>query len=173
MVPVAVMGFTSIVVEIVMFISFQANFGYVYGKIPLLLASFMAGLVFGSFLARRTKRPGRAELPVVQGAFVPMLLITFKSLAGAGGEAAPFALLLVFGALGGFVFVAANRLILRESFHQGLAYGVDLLASFAGVVLASGLLIPLFGVPAIVMRLAVLNFICFLYLLCLPASSSR
>ena len=171
MVPVAVMGFTSIVVEIVMFISFQANFGYVYGKIPLLLAFFMAGLVLGSFLARRTKRPGRAELPVVQGAFVPMLLITFKSLAGAGGEAAPFALLLVFGALGGFLFVAANRLILRESFHQGLAYGVDLLASFVGVILASGLLIPLFGVPAVVMRLAVLNFLCFLYLLCLPASS--
>jgi len=171
MVPVAVMGFTSIVVELVVFITFQANFGFVYGKIPLLLAFFMAGLVLGSLLARRRKRPGRADLPVVQGAFVLLLFLTQKSLSGAGGEIVPFALLLVFGALGGYLFVAANRLLLRESSHQGLGYGIDLLASFVGVALATSVAIPLWGIPAVLFRLAILNAICFLYVL--ATSSER
>ena len=165
LVPVAVMGFTSIVVEIVVFIAFQAHFGFVYGKIPLLLAVFMAGLVLGSLPARRRKRPGRAGLPAVQGAFVLLLLLTLKSLSGAGGEIVFFALLLGFGVLGGYLFVSANRLLLREISHPGLGYGVDLLASFVGVILASALVIPLFGVPAVILRLAVLNALCFAYLL--------
>lgn len=172
LVPIAVMGLTSIVVELAVFIAFQANFGSVYGKIPLLLALFMAGLVLGALLARRRKRPGRADLPVVQGAFILLLLLTLKCLSGAGGEAVPFVLLLVFGALGGYLFVAANRLLLRQSSHQGLGYGVDLLASFVGVILASALVIPLFGVPAIILRLAILNAICFAYLLATSSSKS-
>jgi spermidine synthase len=165
MLPIAVMGFTSIVVELAVFIAFQANFGYVYGKIPLLLAVFMAGLVLGSFLARRRKRPGRADLPAVQGAYVLLLFITLKILPGAGGEIVPFALLLVFGALGGYLFVSASGLLLHESPHQGLAYGVDLLASFVGVILASAVAIPLWGIPALIIRLLILNALCFLYVL--------
>jgi len=171
LVPIAVMGLTSIVVELVVFIAFQANFGYVYGKIPLLLALYMAGLVLGALLARRRKRPGRADLPIVQGGFVLMLLAAFESLSGVGGEIVPFVLLFVFGILGGYLFVCANRFLLRERPHPGLGYGVDLLASFVGVILASALVIPLFGVPAIILRLAILNAICFAYLL--ATSSAR
>jgi spermidine synthase len=169
-VPLAVMGFTSIVVELAVFIAFQARFGIVYGKIPLLLALFMFGLVLGSLAARRMDRPGRAGLPVVQGAFVLLLLLTLKSLSRAGGEIVPFLLLSGFGVLGGFLFVAANRRLLRETLHPGLGYGVDLLASFAGVILASALLIPLFGIPAVILRLTVLNALCLLYLLLCPSS---
>ncbi len=171
LVPIAVMGLTSIVVELVVFIAFQANFGYVYGKIPLLLALYMAGLVLGALLARRRKRPGRADLPIVQGGFVLMLLAALESLSGVGGEIVPFVLLFVFGILGGYLFVCANRFLLRERPHPGLGYGVDLLASFVGVILASALVIPLFGVPAIILRLAILNAICFAYLL--ATSSAR
>jgi spermidine synthase len=163
--PVAVMGFTSIVVELCLFIAFQANFGIVYGKIPLLLASFMAGLVAGAVLARRKRRPGRLDLAAVEAGFVVLLVLASFGLSGAGGESVPFALLAGFGLLGGYLFVAANRLFLREIPHPGLGYGVDLLASFAGVVLASTLLIPLFGVPALILRLAVLNGLVFLFTL--------
>jgi spermidine synthase len=168
LVPIAVMGLTSIVVEFAVLIAFQANFGYVYGKIPLLLASFMAGLVLGSFLARRNRRRGPAGLLLVQGLLALSLFAALESLSGTGGQGIPYALLFVIGALGGYLFVAANALLLRGSTHRGLAYGVDLLASFAGVVLASGLLIPLFGIPAVVTRLAVLNLLCFLFLLASP-----
>ena len=165
LVPVAVMGFTSIAVEVAVFVAFQANFGVVYGKIPLLLATFMAGLTIGSLAARARKRPPGSELAVIQGAFVLLIVIASRSLSGAGGEAVPFALIFGFGALGGGLFVSANRRLLLERPHPGLGYGVDLLASFAGVVLASGLIIPLFGIPALLLRLALLNAICFLFLL--------
>ena len=165
LVPVAVMGFTSIAVEIAVFIAFQANFGFVYGKIPLLLAVFMAGLTLGGLAARGLKRPKEADLPVVQGSLVCLLLITYKSLSGFGGESVPFALLFGFGALGGYLFVCATRRLLHVNAHTGLGYGIDLLASFAGVILASTLVIPLFGIPALILRLTVLNALCFVYLL--------
>ncbi len=164
-VPVAVMGLTSIVVEFAVLLVFQANFGTVYGKIPLLLASFMAGLVAGSFLARRRRGQGSGDLLASQGLLALALFVISPCQMTAQGEVLAYALLLGLGALSGYLFVAANALILRESAHRGLAYGVDLLASFIGVVLASGLLIPLFGIPAIVGRLVILNFLCFLYLL--------
>ncbi|HPW18059.1 MAG TPA: hypothetical protein PLP83_06725 [Candidatus Aminicenantes bacterium] len=168
LVPVAAMGFTTIVVEVAVLIAFQANFGYVYGKVPLLLGAFMAGLVFGAALGRRRKRPGRADLPFVQAGFVLLLLAAYGALPGAGGEAAPFLLLAGFGLLGGFLFIAANRFFLRETPHLGLGYGVDLIASFAGAALTSALLIPLFGVPALVLRLVVLNALVLLFVLVTP-----
>lgn len=165
LVPVAVMGFTSIAVELAVFIAYQARFGSVYGKIPLLLALFMAGLTAGAVAARSRKKPAASDLLAVQGAFVALLLATFQVLLGFGGQAAMMAMLAGAGALGGYLFVTANRRLVAEVPHPGLAYGVDLLASFAGVILASGLVIPLFGIPALILRLAVLNGICFLYLL--------
>jgi spermidine synthase len=168
LVPVAVMGFTSIAVELAVFIAFQASFGVAYGKIPLLVAMFMAGLTLGSVMGRARKRSSGKDLAVVQAAFILLLLATSRSLSGAGGEAVPFALLFGFGALGGYLFVAANRRLLLETSHLGLGYGIDLLASFSGVVLASGLIIPLYGVPALLWRLAVLNGLGLLFLLAAP-----
>jgi spermidine synthase len=169
-IPLAVMGFTSIVIELVLFLTFQAHFGFVYGRIPLLLASFMAGMVLGALAARARKTSGRAELAAVQGGFVLLLILVLVSLPRAGGEAVPFLLLAAFGVLGGYLFVSANRRILNETKHPGLGYGVDLLASFVGVILASSLIIPLFGVAAVILRLIALNVLCFLFLL-IPSSA--
>jgi len=165
LVPVAVMGFTSIAVELAVIIAYQANFGVVYGKIPLLVGVFMAGLALGALAARARKRPAGTDLAAVQGGFVLLLALTSLSLGGAGGEAVPFGLIFGFGVLGGALFVSASRRLLPEAPHPGLAYGIDQLASFAGVVLASSLIIPLFGIPALLLRLTVLNALCFFFLL--------
>lgn len=168
LIPVAAMGFTTMAVELAVFIAFQARFGFVYGKVPLLLALFMAGLVLGAVAARARKRPGGFDLAAVQGLFVLLLLLTSRILGSAGGEAVPFAVLAGFGVLGGYLFVASSRGLRRETAHPGLAYGVDLLASFVGVVLASALIIPLFGIPALLLRLAIFNGLCFLFLISSP-----
>jgi spermidine synthase len=170
LVPVAVMGFTSMAVELAVFIVIQSRFGFVYGKIPLLLALFMAGLVLGAFAARSRKRPRGSDLIVVQGLFAGLLLLTSIVLPAGTGEPVPFALLFGFGVLSGALFVSASRRLLPETPHPGLGYGVDLLASFAGVILASGLIIPLFGIPALLLRLTLLNAITLIFLL---ASSSH
>ncbi len=171
LVPLAVMGFTSITVELAVFVAFQARFGFVYGKIPLLLALFMAGLAAGSFAAGSRRRSGGLDLAVIQGSFVLLLLLTSRVVSGAGGEPASTAILFGFGILGGYLFVAVNRQLLPEVPHPGLGYGVDLLASFAGVILASTLIIPLFGIPALLLRLTLLNALCFVYLLASPRSA--
>ncbi|HOW85281.1 MAG TPA: methyltransferase [Candidatus Aminicenantes bacterium] len=168
LVPVAVMGFTTMAVELAVFVAFQARFGSVYGKVPLLLALFMAGVVLGAVAARARRRPGGFELAAVQGAFALLLLPTLRIIGGTGGQAGPFAVLFGFGGLGGYLFVASNRRLLVGTPHAGLAYGIDLLASFTGVVLASALIIPLYGIPALILRLAVLNGLSFLYVVFSP-----
>lgn len=168
LVPVAVMGFTTIAVELAVIIAIQARFGFVYGKIPLLLALFMAGLALGAAAARSRKRPGGSELLAVQGGFVLLLLSTSVLLSAAAPQAAIMAVPAAFGLLGGYLFVSASRRLAPRTSHPGLGYGADLLASFAGVILASGLIIPLFGIPELILGLMILNSLCFLYLLANP-----
>jgi len=165
LVPVAVMGFTSMAVELAVLIVIQSRFGSVYGKIPLLLALFMAGLVLGAFAARSRRRPRGSDLAVVQGLFAGLLLLTSLVLPAGTGEPVPFILLFGFGILSGALFVFASRRLIPETPHPGLGYGVDLLASFAGVLLASSLIIPLFGIPALLLRLTLLNALALVFLL--------
>lgn len=165
LIPVAVMGFTSIAVEMALIIAFQANFGFVYGRIPLLVGAFMAGLAAGALAARVRTGRGGIDLAAIQAAFVLLLALTSLSLTGRGGELVPYALIFGFGGLSGALFVSASRRLMAAAPRPGLGYGVDQLASFAGIVMASGLIIPLYGVPALLLRLAVLNALCFLFLL--------
>jgi spermidine synthase len=172
LIPVAVVGFTSILVEMAVLIVFQAFFGYVYGKISLLLSAFMAGLFIGSLAGLRRKRPVEMDLAIAQGAFAALLILNLKMVGSRGPEAFPFLALLAVGALSGYIFVAANRLFLIETPHPGIGYGIDLLGSFLGVVLASSFVIPLLGIPVLLRRLAVLNILGLLFALAIASRPS-
>lgn len=165
LIPVAGMGFTSILVEMAVLVAFQASYGYVYGKVVLLLTAFMTGLAVGSGLGRRRKRASAADLVMVQAGFLLLLVATRAGLGPSIPEAVPYALLLAFGALGGFLFVVANRLLLGATAHLGLGYGVDLLGSFLGVIVASTLVIPLWGIPTLLSRLTALNVLLLAFVL--------
>jgi len=165
LVPVALAGFSSILVEMAVLIAFQAFYGYVYGKISLLLSAFMAGLFAGSLAGRQRKRPATMDLAAVQAGSAGLLVLGLKMTERRGPEILPFLFLLTFGVLAGYLFVAANWLYLRESPHPGTGYGVDLLGSFLSVVLASAFVIPLLGIPKLLGRLAVLNILGFLFVL--------
>jgi len=169
LVPVAFAGFSSILVEIAVLIVFQSSFGYVYGKISLLLCSFMAGLAAGSFAGLRQKGQSPGGLAAVQGALAVVILLVLEMAVSRGSEALPFLALAAVGALSGYLFVAGNRLFLKEVPRPGTGYGIDLLASFAGVILASSFIIPLFGIPLLLGRLAALNILGFLFTLALAA----
>jgi spermidine synthase len=174
LIPVGMSGFTSILVEMAVLIVFQARFGYVYGKISLLLSAFMAGLFLGSLAGLRRRQPSGSDLAAAQGGLVGLLFLT-GGMASRGSEIVSFLVLGGFGALGGYLFVAANRLYLKESEHPGMGYGIDLIGSFLGVILASSIIIPLLGIPLLISRLAVLNILGFLFVLTLartPALAS-
>ena len=166
-------GFSVIGMEIVMILAFQVFCGYVYSKIGMVMAAFMAGLAVGAWAARRLEagRPaGPGRLAAVQAAMAGLALLGWVALAGFesgrpgahGIKAFTFLFLLASGTLGGLQFILANGLYLRLRGVEadralGAGYGVDLLGSAFGAVLVSAVLIPISGIPMTLAIIAGLN----------------
>jgi spermidine synthase len=161
--PVSAMGFTTILVEMSVLIIFQSSHGSVYGKISLLLAAFMSGMCLGALAARIVRKPGAGGLLAVQGGFVLLLVLMTAAWPGQGRALWAVVFLLLTGALGGSLFVIASGAFSEEKRRPGLAYGLDLLGSFAGVLLASTLIIPLWGIVSLTRALVALNVLCFVF----------
>lgn len=162
--PLAVMGFTTIVFEIIVIISFQTMYGYLYKRIALLLASFMFGLSLGALRGINRKRIDYSRLILIQFGFMLILLGFFLVLRIRPPEFLFFLFLLLIGFLGGDLFIISNNLYLKEKINYGLGYGLDLLGSFLGALISSSLLIPLVGLPLLLQYLFLLNSFCLLFL---------
>jgi len=162
--PLAVMGFTTIVVEIIVIISFQTLYGYVYRRIALLLTCFMIGLFLGSFRGKKRKKIYFALLLFIQFGILLLVLLLHLTLKVHPPELFFFIYLLLLGFLGGDLFVVSNSLFLRERKNYGLGYGLDLLGSFLGALAVSSFLIPLVGLPLLLRYLFLLNSFCILFL---------
>ena len=164
LVPLAVMGFTTIVAEIIVIISFQTLYGYLYQRIALLLTSFMVGLFLGSFRGKKRKKFDLSQMLAIQAGFLLLILLFQMTLKLNPPEIFFFLFLLAMGFLGGDLFVVSNHLFLKEKKNYGLGYGLDLLGSFGGALAASSLLIPLVGLPHLLTYLFLLNSFCLLFL---------
>ncbi len=155
--PLLFLGFTQIVAEIMVLLWFETLYGSVYGRLALLLASFMAGLSAGSFLSLRLAWFRRVSPRLIQLGIL-VWLAAFVFLVGTVPPQAFFYIfLLVLGFLGGQQFIAANRLFLQKSSDYGLGYGLDLLGSFFGALAAASVFIPLAGLRGLAVFLAALN----------------
>ncbi|MDH7511780.1 MAG: hypothetical protein QHH14_02410 [Clostridiales bacterium] len=168
LVPLAVMGFTTIVTEIIILVWFQALYGYLYGAIALLVSTFMLGLFLGGWTSSRRRQAPFLHLVIVQSGFVILLFLIRFIVTIKPPQLLPFLFLLVLGYLGGDLFIVSNRLYLKQKADYGIGYGLDLLGSFGGALLTSALLIPLAGLPLLLKYLLLLNFLCFLFLLLRP-----
>ncbi len=164
LVPLAVMGFTTMVSEIIVIISFQTLYGYLYHRIALLLTSFMLGLFLGAVRGKRRKRMDMSQLLLIQFGFLLLLLFLYVCLSINSPEFLFFIFLLLLGFLGGDLFIVSNHLFLKERKNYGLGYGLDLLGSFFGALAASSFLIPLFGLPLLLRYLFLVNSFCLLFL---------
>ncbi len=175
--PLAVMGLTTITIEIIMLIAFQTFYGYLYNKVALLFASFMIGLFLGALRGKIRKKKGYLELLVIQFGFILTLFLLILWLEAHPPEIFFFLYLAFLGYLGGDLFIVANHLYLLEKKNYGIGYGLDLLGSFFGALTVSSLLIPLFGLPLLVKYILLVNSFCFLFLLwgqqkqCQPTST--
>jgi len=78
--PLAVMGFTTIIVEIIMIIFFQTLYGYLYGRIALLLTSFMTGLYLGALRGKMRKKYSLVQILFIQFGFLFLLFLLYLSL---------------------------------------------------------------------------------------------
>ncbi len=173
------MGFAEIAFEVMIILAFQVFFGYLYYKLGLLITAYMIGLAIGSGLSTHWLR--RISLPFLcftgiqlLVAIYPLLLLATFTLFSTGSSpswGANFLFpLLIFGGglLGGFQFPLSNRLYLgsggKVSRSAGLVYGLDLVGSCFGALLASAFLLPILGIPGTCWALALINFGAFLIL---------
>ncbi|MEW6456461.1 MAG: hypothetical protein AB1410_07105 [Acidobacteriota bacterium] len=168
--PIWTIGFTSISVEIIIILAFQAIFGYFYGKISLLLFCFMAGLYVGSFLCHKKIKIKYTNLLMLQFLILISIFFIIIFLKFSGEWSGKFnsyffyLILFVFGVYGGGVFVISTELYLKEKRRYGIGWALDLFGSSIGALLISTVLIPLFGLLKIMEYIFILNSLSFGYL---------
>ncbi len=172
---VAVTGFSQIALEIIIILTFQIIYGYLYYAIGMIITAYMIGLALGSWLItavmRRITRPLRLLLMIQAGVALyalgclPLILVLHQAalppaLAHAMEEVFPF-LTLVAGFLGGLHFPLANKVYLKERKDigriGGLLYGVDLVGSAGGALVISVIILPLVGIAQGISLIVVMN----------------
>lgn len=157
-------GYSEMVFQIVVIFCFQTFFGYLYYRLGVILTSFMIGLALGALIINR-KLSGIADprklflkiqigmcvYPVFLAAF--LLWVSRISQVHTIPPQAQFAfafLPVIAGFLGGVQFPLAAKILTAESSATGRVagrlYGVDLLGSCLGAILASAILIPVLGI---------------------------
>lgn len=169
---IVVVGATEISMEIAAIMAFQSLYGYVYQKLALIVAAFMAGLALGGRLgvAAARRGAGARTFVVLQAAITcvpPALAAALSALAGLEPELATLGaslvpLLVVCSAvLAGMQFPLAAGLLTRDGRPAAVAggglYGADLAGSAIGATLTAVLLVPVVGIVGSAATLAALN----------------
>ncbi len=155
-------GAATITVQIVLLVGYQAVSGYVYSRVSLFAAFFMAGLALGAGIALKASRSSRiAPKGLLLGAQAGMavwcvvvagtLAAVERGVSSAGGLI--LCLALPTGIAGGLVFPLASAL--RNTQQRGVgrlaasSYALDLAGAAGGTVLSTVILVPVLGlVPA-------------------------
>ena len=178
-------GMAAMGVEVVLLLAFQSIYGYIYEKIGIIVAVFMAGLAIGGIIgARIARRAGRGEnqnrgsagarsrwfgtLAITEGMIAVFLAATPLALwwlarAGAkpGVEPAFMVLVAAAGFLTGLEFPIASRAYLATGARVGISAGMvdsaDHIGAAAGAAAAGVILVPLLGIPAACVVFAAAN----------------
>jgi len=163
--PLWLMGFTTMVTEVGLILAFQSKLGFIYARISLLFTMFMFGLYLGSKLAQKLAKTDNSKLLMaIQAGFVLLLVLSRLSLSSEI-EAIYYFLLLMMGILGGAIFSTSNVVLLNLRASYGLGYALDLFGSFLGALLASSIFIPLLGLNLLFLLLIIMNSFGLIYLL--------
>lgn len=171
-------GITDMMLDLVIILTFQAIYGYLYFQIGLLVTVFMIGIAFGSFYI--TKRLEQIERPTLLFLITEILFICFSLIL-------PFALILpshhhekplvygslygifllmslICGILVGLQFPLATRIYLQTHLNgtevgttAGLIYGADLFGGFWGALLGGVLFFPILGLKESCFLMAILK----------------
>ncbi len=162
-------GFAASSIEVILLISFQIIYGYVYQMIGIIIMIFMAGLAIGSLYMKKI-------IPVINinnyikvqisiaifSILLPFILLIMDSI-----KTNPvivhsvfFLLTLLIAILTGMQFALASK-IQKKNISSAAAesYSSDLLGSAFGALLTSAFLIPLLGIIKVGIVLGVLNLL--------------
>jgi spermidine synthase len=153
-----VLGFTGIMLELILLLGYQVISGYVYWQMGMLFSSFMLGLFLGSFLGNQFKDKSRQWHSIslvilsliIMGVSVSAayLLPHFIYLSTARNIVVFTALLVIIGAVVGAAFVIAGFLIRADDVmaKAGNLYAADLWGAALGAILSTNFIVPVFGI---------------------------
>lgn len=150
-------GFSSLSFCLVVLLDYQSAYGYVYERVGLLTAAFMAGIAAGAHLARNAAHPLRIVRTSEAAALVLLLLAPLFL----RHELLYLVLTALVGMAGGAVFAAAVQWTGAEeaSGKAGRFYALDLAGSFLGALLTALFLIPLFGIQQVLFGMVLLKIL--------------
>ncbi|MFH1787995.1 MAG: fused MFS/spermidine synthase [Candidatus Altiarchaeota archaeon] len=171
-------GFTAMTLELVLIVSFQILYGYVYHKIGLIVAAFMLGDVAGAYAANtfvKGKKITARFLSKLDFAMAGYCIILPAIILWAGGghtrlfaEAGIPILTFIIGALVGLEFPVAVKTHLAKTRKPvetaAVLASLDLLGACAGAFLASAVLIPILGFFNVCVLAGALNLSSGLYI---------
>ena len=183
LIAIGTTGFSEIVFEIVVILSFQIIYGFLYYKLGLILTSFMIGIFLGSaYMTKRLKDIKDSysvfiwiQISVVLLPLVLRFILYYLSQTGSykiswvGSNLIFPSLPLIAGFIGGLQFPLGNKIYLENTAGAaetgGLTYGVDLIGACIGATLVSAFLIPIIGIFQTCVAVGLLNFAVLLALL--------
>jgi spermidine synthase len=160
-------GFTASSLELMILVSFQVIYGYVFMMTGIIIMIFMAGLAAGAYLRPRLfpdfsirrftwVQLGMALLSLgfpfiilfLAGVQLPVIVV----------HGVFYLLTLAVAMLTGLEFsMASSSLKTRVSFNAGKSYSADLFGSAFGALITGILLYPLFGITISCLFLVILN----------------
>lgn len=161
---IGITGFSEMVFEIVVILSFQIIYGFLYYKLGLLLTSFMVGLLAGSI--HITKRLDKLTDPVNTFTKIQVSVVVYPFILPAvflfvSQNTSPFlswlgyniifpTLPIIAGFIGGLQFPLGNKIYLKKALGPGrtggMIYGIDLIGACLGAMVVSTILIPIIGI---------------------------
>jgi spermidine synthase len=169
---VLVMGLGTMALEVVVLVLYQVHLGYLYRRLGLLIAAFMAGMAAGSLVGSRwARRPGErgrrlAALQLGLAALAGFLALVLPWVQGlalpeAAVQGAALLVLAAAGFGGGGVFALSAGLWARvrpgEGTRGGVLYAADLLGATVGTLAVSLLVLPVWGLLAALYLVAALH----------------
>lgn len=156
---VFVNGLTAFSLCLITAVLFQVNYGYVYGWLALLSASFMAGLAAGAWISPRridTKSLSSLALLDALSAVLIGFLILVAALHLPGGQYYLPGVMMLAGWHNGIYFCLA---LATAEVAPGRLYALDLAGASLAALCLTMLLIPLAGIMPVLMVLAAIRLL--------------
>jgi len=167
-------GFAASGLEIIILISFQILYGYVYHMIGVIVTMFMLGLAIGSYYMNKKlkQKTIKSLLKIEFSIFIfaillPIILILLntlknKTLVNLSAWILIPALTILLAILVGLEFPLAAKLQFKKVSHTaGILYSADLIGACIGALLVGALLIPLLGLVKVCILIGILNLVSF------------
>jgi spermidine synthase len=148
-------GYATMAFSLMLLLTYQAFFGYIYEMIGLLTASFMIGMALGAQAIKDTKHPLRLlkllELVAISLFICAPLFFRWEMLF--------HVINFLCGVTGGMQFATANLCLKGQETTKtaGSLYAADLTGSFLGAFATTLLLMPLWGVQKTLLFLVLIK----------------